>query len=126
LSDEGGKGEFGLKIPKQRSKVDPSGDENFTIRRRLIPFFTSCLVCYCMISASFFCLSDQAASLVQFVTPRLRLMIVFYKKNLRKNQNIAPIFHSFAAPSNHQRTPLFSSQVAAKEEILERVLVRFQ
>jgi hypothetical protein len=43
LSDEGGKGEFGLKIPKQRQKVDPSGDENFTIRRRLIPFFTSCL-----------------------------------------------------------------------------------
>lgn len=38
------------------------------------------------------------------------------KKNLRKNQNIAPIFHSFAAPSNHQRTPFFSSQVAAKED----------
>jgi hypothetical protein len=42
LSDEGGKGEFGLKIPKQRKKVDPSGAENFTIRQRLIPFFTSC------------------------------------------------------------------------------------
>jgi hypothetical protein len=28
LSDEGGKGEFGLKIPKQRKKVDPSGAES--------------------------------------------------------------------------------------------------
>ena len=50
LSDEGGKGEFMLKIPKQRLKVDPSGATNFTIRQRLIQFASSCLALYCLLA----------------------------------------------------------------------------